>query len=135
MSTHSKVAPRISCVIPAYNEAPNLKYVVEATIEALSKLSPSFEVIVVNDGSTDSSQAVMASLLPLHPQLVFIDLSRNFGKEAAMTAGLEQAQGDVIFQIDADGHSGVFHSAAALADRFGIVSRHHRHAVHFLDCV
>ena len=103
MSTHSKVAPRISCVIPAYNEAPNLKYVVEATIEALSKLSPSFEVIVVNDGSTDSSQAVMASLLPLHPQLVFIDLSRNFGKEAAMTAGLEQAQGDVIFQIDADG--------------------------------
>lgn len=103
MSSQPQVTPRISCVIPAYNEALSLKYVLASVTQELSKLSSLFEVILVNDGSTDNSREVIESLIPLYPQLVFIDLSRNFGKEAAMTAGLEQAKGDVIFQIDADG--------------------------------
>jgi glycosyltransferase involved in cell wall biosynthesis len=94
---------RISCVIPAYNEAVNLKPVILAVLHQLESLCSAVEVIVVNDGSKDNSSEVIQSLLTEHPSLVFIDLSRNFGKEAAMTAGLSMAKGDIVFQIDADG--------------------------------
>jgi glycosyltransferase involved in cell wall biosynthesis len=103
MSIALPVQPRISCVIPAYNEALNLQQVLLAVVQQLEALTDAFEVIVINDGSSDASKAVVESMLPSHPQLVLVDLSRNFGKEAAMTAGLAQAKGDVILQIDADG--------------------------------
>jgi glycosyltransferase involved in cell wall biosynthesis len=103
MSTPLQVQPRISCVIPAYNEALNLKQVLLAVIQELEALSDDVEIIVVNDGSRDDSKAVVETMLASYPQLVLIDLSRNFGKEAAMTAGLSQAKGDVIIQLDADG--------------------------------
>ena len=94
---------RVSCVIPAYNEAANLKTVILGVFETLQSLCSAFEVIVVNDGSQDATRDVIRTLMAEHPALVFIDLSRNFGKEAAMTAGLAMAKGDIVFQIDADG--------------------------------
>jgi polyisoprenyl-phosphate glycosyltransferase len=57
----------------------------------------------VNDGSRDATEQVLSDLCAKHPQLVAVNLSRNFGKEAAITAGLEATQGDVVYIIDADG--------------------------------
>lgn len=99
-STHT---PSISCVMPAYNEAGNLSSVVPHVLAALQALSPKIELIVVNDGSRDTTAEVLASLCHVHPQLVALNLSRNFGKEAALTAGLEATHGDVVVIMDADG--------------------------------
>ncbi|MEY2805381.1 MAG: hypothetical protein RL657_2717 [Pseudomonadota bacterium] len=96
-------ALRLSCVMPAYNEARNLPVVVPAVLSVLRTLAVQIELIVVNDGSRDDTARVVAGLCQLHPEVVLLDLSRNFGKEAAMTAGLEAARGDVVILMDADG--------------------------------
>ena len=95
--------PKISCVMPAYNEAGNLGQVVPHVLEALSKLSFQIELIIVNDGSRDATSQVLNDLCATHSQLLVINLSRNFGKEAAITAGLEATQGNAVFIMDADG--------------------------------
>jgi polyisoprenyl-phosphate glycosyltransferase len=66
-------------------------------------LSPAVELVVVNDGSRDATAQVLNDLCAKHPQLVAVNLSRNFGKEPAITAGLENTHGDVVFIMDADG--------------------------------
>jgi polyisoprenyl-phosphate glycosyltransferase len=95
--------PKLSCVMPAYNEAGNLGQVVPHVLAALSALSPAVELVVVNDGSRDATAQVLNDLCAKHPQLVAVNLSRNFGKEPAITAGLENTHGDVVFIMDADG--------------------------------
>jgi glycosyltransferase involved in cell wall biosynthesis len=94
---------RLSCVMPAYNEARSLTTVVPAVLAVLRTLAAHVELIVVNDGSRDDTVAVTQALCAEHPELVLLDLSRNFGKEAAMTAGLEAVRGDVVILMDADG--------------------------------
>ena len=96
-------ALRLSCVMPAYNEARNLSTVVPAVLAVLHTLAAQVELIVVNDGSRDDTLAVAQELCQRHPEVVLLDLSRNFGKEAAMTAGLEAVRGDVVILMDADG--------------------------------
>jgi polyisoprenyl-phosphate glycosyltransferase len=98
--------------MPAYNEAGNLGQVVPHVLAELGKLSPHVELIIINDGSRDATAQVLADLCALHPQLVALNLSRNFGKEAALTAGLEAASGDIVFIMDADGQ----HPADLLPD-------------------
>lgn len=102
-STGNRTVSTISCVMPAYNESGNLGQVVPHVLAALSALSPSVELIVVNDGSRDATVQVLNELCAKHPQLVAVNLSRNFGKEPAITAGLETTHGDVVFIMDADG--------------------------------
>jgi glycosyltransferase involved in cell wall biosynthesis len=89
--------------MPAFNEARNLGTVLPQTLAALGQLSPQIELIVVDDGSRDDTARVMQALCAAHPQLVYVRLSRNFGKESALTAGLNQARGDVVVLMDADG--------------------------------
>ena len=103
MNERAQAVPRISCVMPAFNEAATLPRVVPQVLAALAQLSPHVELIVVNDGSRDATSAVATALCAVHPQLVLIDLSRNFGKKAALSAGLDGARGDVVFLMDADG--------------------------------
>lgn len=91
----------ISCVIPAFNEAANITRFLEVLHKELLRHSQQVEMIVVNDGSRDDTAArvIMASrTLPVK----LIDFSRNFGKEAALTAGIEHADSDVVILIDAD---------------------------------
>jgi polyisoprenyl-phosphate glycosyltransferase len=95
--------PSICCVLPAYNEALNLGRVVPDILRAALALSPQVEIIVVDDGSRDGTALVMHGLCAAHPQVVYVQLSRNFGKEAALTAGLDAACGDVVVLMDADG--------------------------------
>ena len=99
----SVATPSISCVMPAYNEAGSLARLVPHILERLLTLSPHVELVIVNDGSRDTSAQVIESLCQQHPEVVGIDLSRNFGKESALTAGLHAARGDVVVLMDADG--------------------------------
>lgn len=103
MTHRSNQTPSISCVLPAFNEARNLGTVVPATLAALSRLSDQVELIVVDDGSRDDTTTVMQTLCATQPELVYLKLSRNFGKEPALTAGLDAAAGDVVILMDADG--------------------------------
>lgn len=103
MATHTKSLTSISCIIPAYNEEESLGRVITEIIEQLAKLTHRFEIIIVNDGSQDNSLKIIKDLMLEYSQIILLDLSRNFGKEASLTAGLEHTKGDVIFQMDADG--------------------------------
>ena len=94
--------PTISCVIPAYNEATNLPALLTALVRALDGLGPRWEVIVVDDGSRDATAQAIQPWLQA-PGVRYLALSRNFGKEAALSAGLEHAGGEVVVMLDADG--------------------------------
>jgi len=95
--------PTLSCVMPAYNEADSLRLYLPQVWAALKAMVDRFEIIVVNDGSRDETLQVLSQLTATLPGLLVVDLSRNFGKEAALTAGLEAASGDVVVLMDADG--------------------------------
>jgi polyisoprenyl-phosphate glycosyltransferase len=94
--------PSISCVVPAYNEAANLPTLLADLTEVLSSLFPRWEIVVVDDGSRDHTAAAMRPWLQ-EPGVRCLVLSRNFGKEAALSAGLEHAAGEVVLMLDADG--------------------------------
>ncbi len=100
-ATHNPLSS-ISCVIPAFNESDNLSLLVPLLYETLSSLSKKLEIIVVDDGSRDLTSATTIALNKQYPTKL-IKLSRNFGKEYAITAGLDFAQGDVVIIMDADG--------------------------------
>ncbi len=92
----------LSCVIPCLNEEPNLDVLMPVLLAVLKKLTSDYEIIVVDDGSTDATAATMRQWTQRYPQIVCLHLSRNFGKEAALMAGLETAQGRVVVTMDAD---------------------------------
>jgi glycosyltransferase involved in cell wall biosynthesis len=103
-STPRPAQPLLSAVVPFLNEAENLPRLIEALERTLPPLGQAWELVLVDDGSRDDSLAVAKAELQRRPQLnaTLISLSRNFGKEAALTAGLEAAQGDVVVPLDAD---------------------------------
>jgi len=103
MQTRHHQNPSISCVIPAFNEARNLSLLIDQVLATLTTLSPQVELIVVDDGSRDDTAAVMQAVCQAHPQVVYLKLSRNFGKESALTAGIEATRGDVVVLMDGDG--------------------------------
>jgi len=93
--------PSISCVLPAYDEADNLGALLEGLIAQLHGLTDAWEIIVVDDGSRDRTPNVIAPWLD-RPGVRYVRLSRNFGKEAALTAGIDRAVGEVVLLMDAD---------------------------------
>ncbi len=112
MMHRTNPSPSISCVVPAFNEARNLGSVLPKILATLAALSKRIELIVVDDGSRDDTSEVMQGLCASHPELVYLKLSRNFGKEPALTAGIDAAQGEVLVLMDADGQ----HPAALLPE-------------------
>lgn len=92
----------ISVVVPAYNEEAGLAEFYRRTAAVLTGIGAPFEIVFVNDGSRDGTLRVLHELRARDPRIVIIDLSRNFGKEIAMTAGLDHAAGEVVVVIDAD---------------------------------
>jgi len=93
--------PLISVVIPAYNEAANLRLLVPQLSATLATLSPRSEIIIVDDGSSDDTAITALSLAAEYPVKCLL-LSRNFGKEAALTAGINEARGDAVVLMDSD---------------------------------
>lgn len=100
--TITRQARTLSCVIPGLNEAENLPALMPVLVAQLRELVQDFEIIFVDDGSTDATPLVVEHLRQTYPQLVYIQLSRNFGKEAALTAGLQASRGQVVVCMDAD---------------------------------
>lgn len=92
----------ISVIVPAKNEAQNLPVLIGRLFPILHGLGQPFEVIVVNDGSTDDSLEVLRALAAVHSELRVIDLARNYGQTAAMMAAIDHSRGDIIVPIDAD---------------------------------
>lgn len=92
---------RVTCVIPCLNECENLRVLLPLLRNRLSALCTSWEIIVADDGSTDGTEALMAEWTE-HDGFRHVQLSRNFGKEAALSAGLQAASGQVVICLDAD---------------------------------
>ena len=93
----------LSVIVPVYNEQEVLAVFHRALEKVLAEMpDESVEVIYINDGSKDDSWSVMQSLTSEHAAVRSINLSRNFGKEAAMTAGLDVSLGDAVIFLDAD---------------------------------
>lgn len=95
--------PEISIVIPARNEAPGIRVFLEGLSEVLASCSASFEICVVDDGSTDATWSELCALHKNHAYLRACRFTRNFGKEAAILAGLREARGAAVIVMDADG--------------------------------
>ncbi len=96
----------ISIIVPCYNEGSNIVPFYKDLGQALAKVGQSsmhYELIYVNDGSTDDTLAKLNQLASHNPNVKIIDLSRNFGKEVATTAGIHYATGDALIIVDADG--------------------------------
>ena len=94
--------PVFSVVVPCYNEALGLGEFHRRLSLVMDGIGRSWEVVYVNDGSADATLACMEAMRTTDPHIGLINLSRNFGKEIALTAGLDHAQGDAIIVIDAD---------------------------------
>lgn len=94
--------PEISAVIPAYNEDQSISACVSSVKTALERAGASFEILVVDDGSSDATWQRVEDEHGRDARVKGIRLSRNFGKEAALTAGLEMAQGLAVIVLDAD---------------------------------
>lgn len=94
--------PYISVVLPVFNEEENLQPVYERLREVLSKEAGRFEIVFVDDGSSDRTASVIEELHQKDPSVKLVGLSRNFGQQVALTAGLDHAEGDVVITMDAD---------------------------------
>lgn len=93
---------KLSLVVPCYNEQDNVKLLYSACKDVFSDKLDNFEVVFVNDGSRDNTWKELKELYEKEKNIKLVNFSRNFGKEAAMYAGLQKAVGDYVTIIDAD---------------------------------
>jgi dolichol-phosphate mannosyltransferase len=92
----------LSVVVPVFNEEESLPRLMETLTSVLGTLPYPYEIILVNDGSTDNSLAVMRAFGATYPQVKVVDFRRNYGQTAALMAGIDHATNDVVVMIDAD---------------------------------
>ena len=110
MTHRANKNPHITVIVPAFNEALAITATVKNIAQHLDELSSNWDIVVIDDGSRDQTADVVRGL-PDKLKTTLVRFSRNFGKEYAITAGLEHAQGDLVICMDADGQ----HSADLLA--------------------
>lgn len=92
----------ISLIIPAHNERVNIPLITAEIVKIFAALPYTFEIIFIDDGSRDDSAEVVKAQARKHRQVRLLEFSRNFGKEAATTAGFHNARGDAVICLDAD---------------------------------
>jgi glycosyltransferase involved in cell wall biosynthesis len=98
----TRPAPQLSIFLPVYNEEENLPRLHEQITAAMNGLGRTYEVIYVDDGSTDRSFAILAEIAARDPHTRVISFRRNYGQTAAMAAGIHAARGEVLIPMDAD---------------------------------
>ncbi|SFG16920.1 Glycosyltransferase involved in cell wall bisynthesis [Halobacillus alkaliphilus] len=92
----------ISLILPSFNEEKNIPMIYEAIHNQMEPLSYNYELIFIDDGSQDHTLESIQMLASAHDQVKYISFTRNFGKEAAMLAGLEKSKGEAVIILDAD---------------------------------
>jgi len=92
----------MSLVVPVYNEEENLPILIPEMTEVLQGLGKSYEMIFVDDGSTDGSRALLKRMIAQDPQIRLLGFKRNCGETAAGAAGLKEARGKIVITMDAD---------------------------------
>lgn len=92
----------LSVIVPLYNEAAKIEAFLTALERTLSGCEADYEILLVDDGSDDGTWSVLCSLGSTHPRLRALRLSRNFGKDAALCAGIQEAQGELCLILDGD---------------------------------
>jgi len=102
MKNKENKKPFISIVVPCYNEEEMIDIFLEKIFSVLKKLGKSYEIVFVNDGSRDNTLEILKRKAKEYDGVRVISLSRNFGKEAALSAGLDMAYGEVVVPIDVD---------------------------------
>lgn len=93
---------KVSIIICCYNEETNIPIVIKSIHKVMDKLVYNYEIIAVNDGSSDKSQQILEDLILQDDKLKYIELSTNFGHQNALKAGLDNASGDCLISMDAD---------------------------------
>jgi len=96
-----KKSPYYSVVVPAYNEEENVQKLHQEIVETMEDLGKPYEIIFVNDGSTDKTLEKLKNLSPIK----IINLRKNFGQSSALDAGLKNSQGEIIITMDGDGQN------------------------------
>jgi glycosyltransferase involved in cell wall biosynthesis len=96
------VVPAVSIVIPLFNEAENVPILADELRRVLDRLGIAYEVVAVDDGSTDATWARLETERAQDPRWILVGLRRNFGQTAAMSAGFDHARGEVIVTLDGD---------------------------------
>lgn len=94
--------PTLSIIIPIYNEEGNIPVLYERLTKVMQELGESYELVFINDGSKDNSLALVMELAQKDDRVKYLDFSRNFGHQIAVTAGIDAAKGDALVIIDAD---------------------------------
>ncbi len=94
--------PAISVVVPAHNEGPNLPSLIDRLVVVLDALGRSFEIVIVDDASTDESAALLSARVATEPRLRAVRLRRNSGQTAALAAGFSLARGEIVVAMDGD---------------------------------
>jgi dolichol-phosphate mannosyltransferase len=92
----------ISVVVPVFNEEENLPILVPRIVEVLKPLGKTYEMIFVDDGSTDRSRQLLKEMVSQYPQIRILGFKKNCGETAAGSAGLKEARGEIVITIDAD---------------------------------
>ncbi len=98
----NRETPDISVVVPVYNEAPNLASLHERLVATLESFGRTFEIVVVDDGSTDGSREMLREIHDRDPRVRVVLFARNFGQTPAVFAGFAHSRGQIIVTIDAD---------------------------------
>jgi glycosyltransferase involved in cell wall biosynthesis len=93
---------KLSVIIPSHNEQNNIGCLIQALTDTLSPTGYDFELIFVDDGSKDNTLAEIKFQSQINPNVFFVELSKNFGKDAALKAGISFATGDAVITMDAD---------------------------------
>jgi len=101
----SDAAPTLSAIVPLYNEAPNLQPLHDELARALERLGVDWEIVYVDDGSTDAGPAILERIATSDPRAGWIRLDRNRGQSTALVAGAEAARGEWVATLDADGQN------------------------------
>ena len=107
--------PVLSVVVPAYNESESLQAITERLSGVGKALGIDYEIVIVNDGSSDTTEEILVELSTAHSAVLPVNLSRNFGKESAIVAGLNCAKGRCVAIVDAD----LQHPPEVLEEMFG----------------
>jgi glycosyltransferase involved in cell wall biosynthesis len=93
---------KISVVSPVYNAEKIIPFLIDRIVQAVSKITDDFEIILVEDSSPDESWSVIEQIAAINPKIIGIKLSRNFGQHYAITAGLDHSKGEWVVVMDCD---------------------------------